>query len=190
MKMAKRILSLVLVLAMVACLGVTAFAEDTNTATIKIVVNGKTESYTVALTEGMTAKTALETLYEEGEIEKPLWKPVADWQDPSVTHYALTTIGTVESKTGTTADLHNAGKFLDVKETAAVANHPGYYLVEQNGNSYHYLYVGYDWTYTSTTVGGGDLYTYMCCYTLTAGETVTITYSLQITDWTQTGAMA
>ena len=78
MKMAKRILSLVLVLAMVACLGVTAFAEDTNTATIKIVVNGKTESYTVALTEGMTAKTALETLYEEGEIEKPLWKPVAD----------------------------------------------------------------------------------------------------------------
>ena len=62
MKMAKRILSLVLVLAMVACLGVTAFAEDTNTATIKIVVNGKTESYTVALTEGMTAKTALETL--------------------------------------------------------------------------------------------------------------------------------
>ena len=126
MKMAKRILSLVLVLAMVACLGVTAFAEDANTATIKIVVNGETESYTVTLTEGMTAKTALETLYEKGEIEEPLWNPVADWQDPSVTHYALTTIGTVESTTGTTEDLHNAGKFLDVKETAAVANHPGY----------------------------------------------------------------
>lgn len=190
MKMAKRILSLVLVLAMVACLGVTAFAEDTNTATIKIVVNGETESYTVTLTEGMTAKTALETLYEEGEIEEPHWNPVADWQNPSVTHYALTAIGAVESATGTTEDLHNAGKFLNVKETAAVANHPGYYLVEQNGNSYHYVYVGYDWTYTSTTVDGGDLYTYMCCYTLTAGETVTITYSLQISDWTQTGAMA
>lgn len=190
MKMAKRILSLVLVLVMFASLSVTAFAEDTNTATIKIVVNGETESYTVALTEGMTAKTALEALYAADKISLPKWNPVADWQNPSVTHYALTAIGRVASKTGTTEDMHEAQKFLNVQETAAVANHPGYYLVEQNGNSYHYVYVGYDWTYTSTTVGGGDLYTYMCCYTLTAGETVTITYSLQITDWTQTGAMA
>lgn len=36
MKMAKRILSLVLVLAMVACLGVTAFAEDGTTTTYTV----------------------------------------------------------------------------------------------------------------------------------------------------------
>mgnify|MGYP004563200563 CR=1 FL=1 len=187
MKMAKRILSLVLVLAMVACLGVTAFADtaSTGTATINVVANGRTK--TIQGTAGNKLSDVLDANIKT--LGKIKWKTVTDWQDASVTHKALVGIGNNVSKAGTTADLHNAGKFLNVKETAAVANHPGYYLVEQNGNSYHYVYVGYDWTYTSTTVGGGDLYTYMCCYTLTAGETVTITYSLQITDWTQTGAI-
>lgn len=41
MKMAKRILSLVLVLAMIACLSVTAFADGTsNTATIVVKASG------------------------------------------------------------------------------------------------------------------------------------------------------
>ena len=39
MKMAKRILSLVLVLAMVACLGVTAFAEGTSAPKIVVKID-------------------------------------------------------------------------------------------------------------------------------------------------------
>lgn len=186
MKMAKRILSLVLVLAMVACLGVTAFADtaSTGTATINVVANGRTK--TIQGTAGNKLSDVLDANIKT--LGKIKWNTVTDWQDASVTHKALVGIGNNVSKAGTTADLAGTA-FADVKETAAVSGHPGYYLVGQNGNTYHYVYVGYDWTYTSTTVGGGDLYTYMCCYALTAGETVTITYSLQITDWTQTGAI-
>lgn len=186
MKMAKRILSLLLVLAMVACLGVTAFADDAGTATIKIVVDGETTTITGSANQ--TLDEVLDQAAEKGFIGTVEWNPVRDWEKPDVIHKALTGIGDNVAETGTSADLANS-KFSDVTEDAAVPGHPGYYLVGQDGNTYHYVYVGYDWTYTSTTVGGGDLYTYMCCYTLTAGETVTITYSLQITDWTQTGAI-
>lgn len=182
MKMAKRILSLVLVLVMFASLSVTAFADDAGTVTINIVVDGVTDPHTAPA--GITLQKALNNLYDEGEIEEPQWKRVADWEHPDVTHYALTGIGDVVSKTGTTTDLHAANQYLTLDEDDAVANHPGYYLISSD-NGYHYVYVGYDWTYTSTTVNNGNLYTYMCCYTLTAGETVTITYSRQITDWTQ-----
>ena len=186
MKTTRRILSLLLVLAMVACLGVTAFADTATatTATINVVANGKTKTIQGAagnkLSDVLDANTKV--------LGKIKWNTVKDWQDASVTHKALVGIGANVSKAGTTADLAGTD-FANVQETAAVSGHPGYYLVEQNGDTYHYVYVGYDWTYTSTTVGGGDLYTYMCCYTLTAGETVTITYGLQITDWTQTGAL-
>lgn len=186
MKMVKRILSLVLVLAMVACLGVTAFADEAGTATIKIVAGGETT--TIEGTAGKTLYTVLEEAEENGDLNTVEWTQVKDWEKPDVIHQALTQIDGNASKTGTAADLAGT-KFSSVTEDAAVSGHPGYYLVDQNGDTYHYVYVGYDWTYTSSTVNYGDLYTYMCCYTLTAGETVVITYSLQITDWTQTGAL-
>ncbi len=184
MKTTRKLLSLVLALVMLVSLSVTAFAADAGTATINVVANGKTTTITVDA--GQKLNAALNKNVRK--LGKLTWDTVNDWQEAGVTHQVLKGIGTNVSKTGTTADLAGS-QFASVQEAAAVSGHPGYYLVDQDGDSYHYVYVGYDWTYTSTTVNGGDLYTYMCCYTLTAGETVTITYSLQITDWTQTGAI-
>lgn len=188
MKLKKRFLALVLAMIMVMCMSVTAFAENTNgVSTIQIVVDGQSEVYQVS--SGQTVKGALDYLASIGEIESPSWTVVADWYNATITHYALIGIGEDNvSMAGAAKDL--AGTvFSNVQESDAVSGHPGYYLVGQNGNTYHYVYVGYDWTYTSTAVNGGNIYTYMCCYTLTAGETVTITYGKQVSDWTQTSAL-
>ena len=79
MKMAKRILSLVLVLAMVACLGVTAFADTPATPYINVTVknsrSGATDSWTVAATTGASVKSALDT----DEAHARDWKKVADY---------------------------------------------------------------------------------------------------------------
>lgn len=59
MKMAKRILSLVLVLAMIACLSVTAFADGTsNTATIVVKASGNAVD-TITVNAGTTVYAAV-----------------------------------------------------------------------------------------------------------------------------------
>ena len=65
MKMTKRILTLVLVLATIVCLSVTAFADTPATPYIQVTVansrSGATDSWTVAATTGESVKNALDT---------------------------------------------------------------------------------------------------------------------------------
>ena len=93
MKMAKRILSLVLVLATLACLSVTAFADTPATPYIQVTVassrSGATDSWTVAATTGESVKSALDT----DTVHARDWKQVADYYNPSTIHYALNGYG-------------------------------------------------------------------------------------------------
>lgn len=79
MKMAKRILSLVLVLVMFASLSVTAFADTPATPYVQVTVensrSGATDSWTVAATTGKSVEFALEA--QKGTFY-PDWDPVAD----------------------------------------------------------------------------------------------------------------
>ena len=68
-----------------------------------------------------------------------------------------------------------------VKANAQVL--PGYYLLGSGNGVYHYLYIGKDWTYSDTV--SGTIYDYMCDYVLN-GQSITLTYTLQTTDWTTT----
>ena len=96
MKMAKRILSLVLVLVMFASLSVTAFADTPATPYVQVTVensrSGATDSWTVAATTGKSVEFALEA--QKGTFY-PDWDPVADYYDPSITHDVLTSYGRV-----------------------------------------------------------------------------------------------
>ena len=97
MKMAKRILSLVLVLVMFASLSVTAFADTPATPYINVTVknsrSGATDSWTVAATTGASVKSALDTDVAHARD----WKEVADYYNPSTIHYALNGYGSYAS---------------------------------------------------------------------------------------------
>lgn len=181
MKMTKRILSLVLVLTMLICQSVTAFADGT-TATINIKVEG-TIVNTIDGESGLKLYDVLES--KEDEIGTVDWIEVSDWQDASIKYKALTAIDGVESAPGTATDVMAKTSYTGItEEVNAVADHPGYYQIfDTTDGTYHYVYVGYDWTYSSTLHDYIDVY--MCCYTLTAGETITISYDLTCADWTQ-----
>ena len=93
MKMAKRILSLVLVLVMFASLSVTAFADTPATPYINVTVknsrSGATPSWTVAATTGASVKSALDA----DTAHAISWNTVQDYYDATKTHSALVSYG-------------------------------------------------------------------------------------------------
>lgn len=187
----RKILSLVLAMVMILSLSVTAFAAETSTATIKI-YNGTTLIATLHPEAGTTIYNALEAAEEDGDLDPVNWKNVTGWPDTTQTHQALTQINTYVSHRGSAADLADTD-FSNVTENQAVDGYPGYYLVDQN-NGYHYVYVGFDWTFNSNLHLNEDgsyayISSYMCCYALTAGETVNITFAKAVSDWTQDSAL-
>ena len=191
MKMAKRILSLVLVLAMVACLGVTAFADTPATPYINVTVknsrSGATDSWTVAATTGASVKSALDTDVAHARD----WKEVADYYNPSTIHYALNGYGSYAS---TKFDKNNAqdvknltDKKYDVsKITWYTGAYQGYGLIDydETTGEYTYIYAGYDWTYSSNL--SPQIWDYMCCYNVQATEVVQLVYEFTVSEWTTT----
>ena len=191
MKMAKRILSLVLVLAMVACLGVTAFADTPATPYINVTVknsrSGATTSWTVAATTGASVKSALDA--DTAHI--PYWNTVQDYYDSSKTHSALVSYGgyaTTKFDKNNAQDVKNlTDKKYDVsKITWYTGAYQGYGLIDydETTGEYTYIYAGYDWTYSSNL--SPQIWTYMCCYNVQATEVVQLVYEFTVSEWTTT----
>lgn len=191
MKMAKRILSLVLVLAMVACLGVTAFADTPATPYINVTVknsrSGATDSWTVAATTGASVKSALDadTAHAIG------WNTVQDYYDATKTHSALVSYGgyaTTKFDKNNAQDVKNlTDKKYDVsKITWYTGAYQGYGLIDydETTGEYTYIYAGYDWTYSSNL--SPQIWTYMCCYNVQATEVVQLVYEFTVSEWTTT----
>lgn len=191
MKMAKRILSLVLVLAMVACLGVTAFADTPATPYINVTVknsrSGATTSWTVAATTGASVKSALDadTAHAIG------WNTVQDYYDATKTHSALVSYGgyaTTKFDKNNAQDVKNlTDKKYDVsKITWYTGAYQGYGLIDydETTGEYTYIYAGYDWTYSSNL--SPQIWTYMCCYNVQATEVVQLVYEFTVSEWTTT----
>lgn len=191
MKMTKRILTLVLVLATIVCLSVTAFADTPATPYIQVTVansrSGATDSWTVAATTGESVKNALDT----DTVHACDWKEVADYYNPSTIHYALNGYGAYAA---TKFDKSNAqdvknltDKKYDVdKITWYTGDYQGYGLLDydETTGEYTYIYAGYDWTYSSNL--SSQIWTYMCCYNVQATEVVQLVYEFTVSKWTTT----
>ena len=194
MKMAKRILSLVLVLVMFASLSVTAFADTPATPYINVTVrnsrSGATGSWTVAATTGASVKSALDA----DTAHAITWETVNDYTDPSKTHSALTAYGGYAT---TKFDKSNANDVKNLKDAgytdAAIKKitwytgaYQGYGLVsyDETTGEYTYIYAGYDWTYSSNL--SPQIGSYMCCYNVQANEVVQLVYQFTVSRWTTT----
>ena len=193
MKMARRILSLVLVLVTLACLSVTAFADTPATPYIQVTVassrSGATDSWTVAATTGESVKSALDT----DTVHARDWKEVADYYNPSTIRYALNGYGDYASTkfdSTVVADRTNlAKKGYNYKNiTWYTGDLQGYGLIKQDGSNYTYIYAGYDWTYSSNK--SAQIWDYMCCYNVQADEVVQLVYDFTVSVWTTTTPLA
>lgn len=191
MKMAKRILSLVLVLVMFASLSVTAFADTPATPYINVTVknsrSGATDSWTVAATTGKSVMSALET--DTAHARK--WDTVQDYYEAGKTHSALTSYGgyaTTKFDPNNEQDVKNleAKKYDADNITWYSGNYQGYGLIDYNATTgkYTYIYAGYDWTYSSNL--SPQIWTYMCCYNVQATEVVQLVYEFTVSEWTTT----
>ena len=193
MKMAKRILSLVLVLVMFASLSVTAFADTPATPYINVTVknsrSGATGSWTVAATTGASVKSALDA----DTAHVPYWDTVQDYYDSSKTHSALVSYGgyaTTKFDSTVARDRANLAKkgYNYSTITWYTGALQGYGLIKQEGSNYTYIYAGYDWTYSSNK--STQIWDYMCCYNVQADEVVELVYDFTVSVWTTTTPLA
>ena len=195
MKMAKRILSMVMVLAMIACLSVTAFADTPATPYIQVTVknsrSGATGSWTVSATTGSSIKSAL----DQDTAHAIEWnEEVQDYYDPSKLHAALVSyngLGSTGFNKNVAADVAQLIAAGYDQETIneiewCSGTYQGYGLVDKDeaAGTYTYIYAGYDWTYSSNK--SAEIWDYMCCYNVQADEIVYLNYGFTVTDeWTQ-----
>ena len=193
MKMAKRILSLVLVLVMFASLSVTAFADTPATPYINVTVknsrSGATPSWTVAATTGASVKSALDA----DTAHAIDWNTVQDYYDATKTHSALASYGgfaTTKFDSTVARDRANLAKkgYNYSTITWYTGALQGYGLIKQEGSNYTYIYAGYDWTYSSNK--SAQIWDYMCCYNVQADEVVELVYDFTVSVWTTTTPLA
>jgi len=163
MKTARKIFTLVVVLAMVFAMSVPAFAAGNYTIIFK--TSGTSQpSWTTFPLEGKSVYT--------GIIEK--FGTNAQFNQLSNGHYVLTNINGFASAPSSTAP-------SSFPNATAVPNHLGYFLIETGPQGYHYVYAGNDWTYHY--YGGGDLWDYMDQHFPVGGSVIEVEYSMQVTDW-------
>ena len=195
MKTMKKFSALLMALMMVFAVSANALAAEADegsasTATVQIIVEGsvkRTLNVTVSDEAPVTLKDALDA--KKDDLKLGDWKPVADWEDPTITHYALVTMLDCESRGADLSELEDTEyeEIYDLDGATPVSGYAGYYLLNDTTTGYHYLYAGYDWTYYILNADDSktDVYTYMCCFNLTAGQTVVVNYYLAVTDWMQ-----
>lgn len=181
MKTTRRILSLLLVLAMVACLGVTAFADGTSSnATIIVKAGGNTVATTTA-DAGETVYAAVLKQYRNPEG----WSSFTDMNGNTAMALWSLTVNEVPYVSGP-ADGASSG--INAQWST---KRPGYgfedfaYNDDDEIVGYKYVYVGNDFVYTVTnnnaTVDVSDKY--MNQYTIQAGDVITISYELVVSRW-------
>ena len=198
MKNMRKVLSMVLTLVMILSLSVTASATGT---TPRVDVAIKTSSGAVTKSFSIPANvddSLYDVVHGYGGDD---WETVSDYYDPSETHQALTEF---EGKKSTPLDTTEGSADLAAVKTALSAQgysdevinaiawrtgtNAGYGLISSTTNgtttTYTYVYAGYDWTYSSDL--NGEIWTYMCCYDLSAGEVVSLTYGFNISVFNST----
>lgn len=184
MKTTRRILSMVLALMMILSLSVTAFA--TETPYIEVKIEGVSEVKTYSATAGDTLYNAVD---DTGLAD---WETVKDYYTPTKTHEAMISFNGkgsegIQNNDTDKAKLLEKGYNYD-NITWLGDSHPGYGLISSvtNGETttYTYIYAGYDWTYTSNIKG--QIWDYMCCYTVSANEIITMTYAFNVSVWETT----
>lgn len=195
MKMAKRMLSLVLALVMFASLSVTAFADTPAKPYIDVTVvtspTGATTSWEIPATAGTSLKNTL----DEEEAATVQWKPVKDYYKPTETRYALTSLrGFTSTQFDSTNPVDQVNLLAKGYNFADydwyTGKYQGYGLVskDESTNKYTYIYAGYDWTYSSSK--SGEIWDYMCCYKPAADEVIYLKYDFTVSVWTQDGPLS
>ncbi len=199
MKNMRKVLSLVLALVMILSLSVTASATETTPrvdVAIKTSSGAVTESFSIPANAGDSLYAVVDDY--DGTAD---WETVSDYYNPSQTHEALTEF---EGKSSTPLDTTEGSADLAAVKTALSAQgysdevinaiawrtgtNAGYGLISSTTSgtttTYTYVYAGYDWTYSSDL--NGEIWTYMCCYNLSAGEVVSLTYGFNVSVFNST----
>lgn len=187
MKTTRRFLSMVLALMMILSLSVTAFATEATTPKVVITIDAPDGTPVAPITISGHVGDSVESVVKSKSTLASEWNEVSDYYQPSVKHDALVSLNGYRAVAASASREKDIAALeaahYDVSKLQWISGRPGYAQLEYNEETgeYHYLYAGYDWTYSSDKTG--DIWTYMCCYNLRADETVSLTYKLQITDW-------
>lgn len=212
-KSTNKILSLVLALAMVFSLSITAFAAGT--ATFEITIDG--DPYIDETIPVGNGKTVYDVIEDNKEDWEPVWKPVYDIYNHSVMYQALESLmGAGEEEVSNPAaelpaviTLPEDMPYKDgctavaKKDIAWSSNFPSYGLLKygegENGEmQYSYVYVHLDWVYTvngerptatkTYNIDGQDVEKtvelYMDEYVIQNGDEVVLDYGVQVEIWT------
>lgn len=173
MKTAKKLTALLIVLTLLFSLSATAFAQGTYT--IDFYDTGvKQTSWTLTPNAGVSVYNAI-----HNSTLNDVFYDVPDYYNPEIHHKVLDSINGIASDYATYADIPVS--YTSVYNNITATSNPYYFLLETNNGSYHYLYLGYAWTYHYH--GGGDLFDYMDVCWPTAGSTIDVEYSLQASDF-------
>lgn len=192
MRATKKIYSVVLALILCLSLGVNVFANTGGPGINVIVANsrsGQTASWTIPATAGSSVKDAIVA----DRTRNKSWTDVSDYYNPSVTHNALDSYGGFASAkfdknyAGDVANLiaHSEYSADDIDNiTWYTGAYQGYGLIDydESTGKYTYIYAGYDWTYSSDLQS--QIWDYMCCYNVRAGEVIQLVYDFTVTEWT------
>lgn len=186
MKMAKRILSLVLVLVMFASLSVTAFADTTTgTATIKIVEVKDEVTTELATISGNAGESVYAAVSREYGTEG--WSSFNDYfgQPAKALNYL-----TVNGKTYTNGAVDGSTTGIKVEAWGNVYDGYGLVSLVKDGDTitgYNYVYVGNSWVYSVKDSTGANVDVsakYMNQYTMNAGDVVTLAFTRVVSEWT------
>lgn len=180
-KTLKRTLAIVMAVAMLFALSATAFAAGTASLQIVLPSGAQTAVNYPIPDDGATVYDAVVDKYAAYSLT---WETVTDWYDPDITWEALTGM-TISGVTYATRAMTSSERTAYNVQNATWSTNPdysGYGLVSVNDGVYTYIYAGFDWTYK---VNGQNVYDYMEAVELSDNDSIVLTYSAQITTWTQ-----
>ena len=207
MKRIKKLLSIVLAMVMVLSMSSNVFAEEITAPYINVEVlnsrSGQTSTWQVSATAGQSVKAALDDVEKDeselvdGEDASDVtikWKPVADYLDSSIIHYALIDLRGFESA-GFDSSCEQDCSLLaeegyDYEDITWYTDaYQGYGLIDYNETTgqYTYIYAGYDWTYSSNL--SANIWDYMCCYYVQENEIIQLVYDFTVSVWTSTSPL-
>lgn len=183
MKTARKLTTLLLVLAMLFSLCASAGAANAQTATLTVTYGGEV-LLDETISTGITAKSALDEYVDFLELE---WTTL-NYPSSSTTDYAISAIYGISNEP--------AGVVPGIQVVFWSTTHPGYGLeyteTIDDKLVYHYIYVGYEWNFTvngavpenCTQVGDRFIPEYLLNrYIIQPGDSLNINYDFIVHRW-------